>query len=1082
VAGPANGSLILSGTGTATPSPVTARIAVVKGARLRAVRLNGRPVPFGARTGRSVAVRLTATSGLRFGHNRIHLRASRGSGPVSDTASGLTVARRVTGILSVRVRTGGTHGPAEALLRVPPPETSRLTVAVNGRGASGAFGPRNARGIRHAGLAAHWHLRPGVNVLRAQVVTDDGRLQTVVRRFTLPSSRHLIGARALDRVHVGSPVRLQALAAHLPGVPRASAAMKAQALAAVRWTLVRRPVNSAVGIGTAVGQTTTITPDVPGRYRVRLALGTGPRAAAATVTVTATDPDPLVSLDTISYSGGVPGVQVGGQRYEMPSGGALQVVVLSRASNELIGNRGFTADSAGISAMDTYVKGIDDSNLVIITSPASAPALANTSATALNGVLNRIGGAFPGTWVLPMSGCWSGQQQYCYQNDTGWSGPQFGYASPLRSFTFAGVPGMELGQAWRETAVARGTTDGRLTGYLTRSWSVENPDGVAVYTIVRGADQYAKVDTCVSGGPGACVIQAGGRTFTPAAGVNGVHVVELDRQTLAPVREATVSAAGDLANVLGTSPALKGGHYFGPGQTDDRRVVILQTVGTGTLTGYSSPLLGYLDQYGATPEAFLAAQAQGKPYAFIGVADDLPWRGTGVESSPVIKSTQTGTLSAVLGRERDADFAPQLGSPGGLADFDIYDVVYQDRTPWSYAGSPALAGIARALALPPDVRSAYPSRGVDFSAKLAQLEGAALDCPSDAAAQGFTCDEYNAVRAELALEFDGVQSVRGLVDAMKAPFNASSTTQQLTAQDIATQIQNSLKPPASAESDYGWFEQFLTGVEIAEGVAKISGEEEIAGAFGVLAGAGAITKEFMGEGGGESADEITTEVAELTTSLAEQNLAQYEAMGQIELILVADQGKLLTVRQKAGTDPSWRWSAATTNDAINFLNTSARAASYSALMPPSWPIWDVQSTASQSGPTTTAQICVGEGGDNDHFYYYPFKNALAGNVFNAATAWPSTGPTTQVWVLARMSRVSSWWDNNPTGNTQLPTTSLTDQIFSSASGGADQYGPRWFRDTYDPPGRAVCYPSGTSNSFLRVPARSSIAPADVMVR
>ena len=38
------------------------------------------------------------------------------------------------------------------------------------------------------------------------------------------------------------------------------------------------------------------------------------------------------------------------------------------------------------------------------------------------------------------------------------------------------------------------------------------------------------------------------------------------------------------------------------------------------------------------------------------------------------------------------------------------------------------------------------------------------------------------------------------------------------------------------------------------------------------------------------------------------------------------------------------------------------------------------------------------------------------------------------------------------------------------------------RETYDPPGRAVCYSSGNSNSFLRVPARSKIAPADVMAR
>ncbi|MGH9279742.1 MAG: hypothetical protein ACRD12_16795, partial [Acidimicrobiales bacterium] len=103
------------------------------------------------------------------------------------------------------------------------------------------------------------------------------------------------------------------------------------------------------------------------------------------------------------------------------------------------------------------------------------------------------------------------------------------------------------------------------------------------------------------------------------------------------------------------------------------------------------------------------------------------------------------------------------------------------------------------------------------------------------------------------------------------------------------------------------------------------------------------------------------------------------------------------------------------------------------------------------------------------------------NQFPAVTAWTGTGLSTQLWTFARMSNFSRWYWNNPSRNTTLPGASLTAKIFSLGGDGAGQYAPRWYRQTYNPPDRAVCVPD-RGDSALALAARGGIVPANVMVR
>jgi hypothetical protein len=85
---------------------------------------------------------------------------------------------------------------------------------------------------------------------------------------------------------------------------------------------------------------------------------------------------------------------------------------------------------------------------------------------------------------------------------------------------------------------------------------------------------------------------------------------------------------------------------------------------------------------------------------------------------------------------------------------------------------------------------------------------------------------------------------------------------------------------------------------------------------------------------------------------------------------------------------------------------------------------------------------------------------LPQNQFLAVARVDSNGNTqSNVWTFA---------NNVSSGSPQMPTTSLTDDIYgpdATTGEGADQYGPDWWRTTYNPPGGVQCHPPNTGASW-----------------
>jgi hypothetical protein len=411
------------------------------------------------------------------------------------------------------------------------------------------------------------------------------------------------------------------------------------------WRLLQKPRMSRAVVAERKALEASFLADVPGLYVVELTVQVRSQKATATLGVTATEAGPLVAVNTLDVDAdGNPGMTVGSQFYPDPSDGTqFHILVLDRNTLEMLYNYSDPVTSPAIASMQTDFEALTNASLVFVALPASAlsasaGALSSSLVGTLNNALGVIGGLLPAKWILSqeMINCWSSQAPYCYS--AGWSTNNVTYGS----FSVIGVPGMSAGDAFYDSAAQRGTTQGALIGYLTPGVAVGSVANANAYTFVFRPDQYVLVDSCVSGGPSACVIGVGSQTFPPAGGVDGLNVVLLDRITLVPIAHQTVTSTTALTQLLSSVPIITPGHYQ-ISISSDRIVVVIQSVGTGQLTyNAAEPLLQQIDQLGGTPETFGPAITQGKPYALIGVAGNLPWHGLGIESSPVINSSEPG--------------------------------------------------------------------------------------------------------------------------------------------------------------------------------------------------------------------------------------------------------------------------------------------------------------------------------------------------------------------------------------------------------------------------------------------------------
>lgn len=1042
VLAPRSGAVITTPNAAAARAVRLTAVVRVRGpVRQLTVLLNGHRFTRAAARAGTQRLRLDAADGLSVGQNLLWVSASfRGTSRPRVVPVRFLVGYRAAGLLTSELQLGRGSGPAAAVtLQAPLTGVDRFDAALNGRRLAlpAATPERGGHRLLALDLAQLGPLLAGRNRLRLRLIMTDGRTQETTHTVTLSRFRDIAVARAAGAATVGRRTVVDALRSRLTG---------GHHLGDARWVLLHRPANSRARLARVAGVRTALRPDVPGHYLIGLHVGNG----YDVLDLAATYPDPLVALNTIVYAANtsppIPGIQVGGSLY-LSSYQAVQVLVLDRRTLGLVDNRGYSTNQ--FDALGDYLKNLPATDLVIVTHPGNQAALPSDTLGPLDTDLASIGGNLAAQWRFGTSACWSGATNYCENSSATWqrSGLYDG------SFTVVGVPGLSRGQAWRETAAQNHSTDGRIVGYLTLGVATDN--GAAdEYTVVPGPAPYQSVNTCTAGG---CAVSVGSQTYSPAAGVNGFHVVVLDRTTLAPIANRTVTTVVDLETALtGTGPTV--GHFYIQPLFDDQRLVIIQSVGTGQLSGNpSSQLLEQVDQLGGTPEFLLASLHGGRRYALVGAATNLPWHGTAAMESSTAMVTgsgagqPTGTVSGELQRDRAGLYAPGGGDPVGPTNTDLYRILYQPAVAWPFAGDPALPYIATGIYLSatPDVRSAYENLNLDFGSKAVLLSG--LTCVGEP----FCGTDFDAVKGQLLREFDWVQSVRALALNLSAPYVQNGSGTYFDVQQITSEILAGLPVPADKTADMRWL-TIMTGVMgIASKAAGAAGPEASA-VFGVIGAAGSLATSLMQTPGGGPADAVKTAANQLAAQMDDQQKAYLEWVYRMETILLADSGRLSAVGTAVGSDLSWAWQPGTTIDAITALDGGTRAAAYTALVPVAWGGYNLKPGANLTASNdVTSYIC--DEPANYPAHRTPFAGAPTENQFQAATSFSGSGTqTNQVWTFANLDPP---WGTFNDAWASLPSTSITDKIYGKQSTGPDgayQYGPSWWRATYNPPGHVTC--------------------------
>ncbi len=1050
-----------------------------RGVTVTSTRLNGSPVRGLRVSGDRLVGVLDAADGLRPGLNTLRIDGTKpGVPPAVNAVSSFVVTYPGGGLIDLTVPPSAPGTVPAPRLRLPQSGLHSVSIWINGRDVTAALIPRRWQsGNGTVGLSAADFLHSGRNTVKLTVVMTDGRAQTLTRSFTLDRRRAIPGVQAVgasrDGAHVGQRVVLDAASSRFPASRYGSRA--------VSWRLVRRPARSHAVLGGGSGTRIGFVPDVPGIYRVQVTVGSGAQAGSTTLGVAATYADPLVPLNSMDTSSNPPAVVVGDQRYA-PSGD-IKVVVLQRLTLEpdtqVTYQQGFGTSSSELTRLSTFLKTLPSTDLVFVTHPSTSPVINPSDLNTLNTALSYLGGGWPGYWQFTNNACWSGEVHNCYNNNLpptvsgGWV--RLSGAAPIGSFSFAGVPGMTVGQAWRSTAVQSRSSEGRITGYLTQATSAD-PLSPFDYTIVAGRDQYVQVDTCASGGPTACVIKVGGQSFAPAAGANGMNLVILDRTTLTPISHQTVTSIDQLVVAFQQNNVATSTHV---GRTvvysysdDDQDIVLLQSVGTGKLAPSSSNILPFIDHYGGTPELFLDAFTNGTPYALVGVANNLPWHGTAAESSAKIALqpgvTQSGRLRTVLSRGRDWLLTPRTGDPFStrdssnstptLANLDLFSIVYQDKTPWKYVGDPAIAYITHQLGFQDDdIRTKYVDNTYDGDWLSFADRESKFTCTSGVDICG---TQFSDVQQQLYNEFNWVDSVQHIIADLQQPFNKSNS-QYVDVTSTYQKILNSLKPPSTTTS-FDWVYVFTEVTSIAGAIAFAAGLGEFGTALGLMSAIGEFVQDVTpSSANGDSLGVLRGDVNQLDTQISQQDQAYDDVILRLEDILLADPGKMATIydktHQKNAANYGWTWDNTTTIAAVQALNANAVSQSYSAILPAAWGMYALMPDFPDNMPADNLANyrCSGLGqGEGPALW----AGAPPGNQLLAPTYVNTTNLTYVVdnWTYASI-KVNNFY-NDPAGSTRVPTTDFSNPLFATTTNGGFQYPAQWIRTTYNPPGSVACTP------------------------
>ena len=875
-----------------------------------------------------------------------------------------------------------TASPVRVTVRAPY-GVATLRVTLNGRDVTSQLGDPDRTGRRTLTASASHGLRYGRNVVR--VVRRDkrgARVRRSARTFRLTRARPLVGAGVDRTVAVGTSTRLNGRASRSRRAPRPARAAQAAGQAGtpagltMRWRLIRKPPGSAATLeqpllsfvqpaDTLIKPTSNggvqparplIKPDKPGTYVAALQVADGVTSRTDTVTLTASMATPLVPIDTNAIVG-QRGIAVGyhpaqqnnrapqnpGEAF-YPAGGPLHAVVLDRSTLEFVASYSQPASDAGVAAMASQLRGLNDAQLVLLAAwfdPGWAgvnggdPLIALTQQTGPAGLI----GAQDDPGVEPIY-------------DALRSG---GYAS------FVGVPGFGPGDGWqrvRKAPTTEGDIDTGLNGFLV-------PDSNRNYAYMGTAPQGFDL-----GPDGQSVtLQLGPTTYTAElpAGQGGFTVVYLDAQSLKasgsvppgiPTQATyqTMNADGspnigemqrmanDLQNVQYTYPGL----LIAVRSIGAKPLAAIGYVPSGGDTTYADALRGLagaVNSVGGLGQWILgmATQQQAQnSYSLLGGSQltrfaQVQPQGRGTQTGSAARPAPASTrLQGILSRDREQLYAVRAAANTTVSPA-LAQTAVSEPVAWPYAGSAALACIGLAQGIGEDPRITYWQQTYDGS-RWGEIQGA-VRAMSPSACPSVPAEEFGEVQAQLVKEIGWVINVKSYIASLTEPFTADGLSSYADLTTVTNQVKQAVTLPDKATAGVNGWSIFTDILFILESLdVPVVGQIAAGLAFG---------QDVLADGkGGPIVDvtqQITAESDKLGQALTDQ-LQDVAANAEVLVdVLVSDYGRLSTVGQLGGCAPGpncpaeWQFTQDQQNAASRLYEISAKRKIWGGMLPAAYP-------------------------------------------------------------------------------------------------------------------------------------------------
>ena len=770
-----------------------------------------------------------------------------------------------------------------------------------------------------ATLSASHALRHGVNRLRVLVAEPDrGRYALARRRFVVRRDRHLAAAGWDTATTVGGRVRLDGRRSRTTGGGRPDHT----------WTILSKPRGSRAKLRRAGSARPLLTPDRRGRYVIGLTVrARTKRASASQATSSSTDsmiltagPKSLVvPFKALTYQGGGSGVQVGDTFYANPKPGAIQWLTLDRATltptkkgNSWVdarwdganGIKAFTDAVSPPNAGDPYDPNkLGTDQLVILTyavPPSQAPAVPPDQLNAFNTALKAVG---VGPIRQPQS---------------------------AEALAVVGVPSGGDGSGWYTQG---SNIQDLLTGWLMPD-ATSDSTGAARF---RFRPERVPFDTSTSSTQTTNTMTLGDRRLDatlPPGATGGFQLVVFDPIDHS-INDNEVYATNGVADPVSGLTAMA--ELLKP-QGPPRHVAVQSIGHVAPSPNDGDPasqawydLSQALTAYGANPHIFNTVDGS---YAFLG-GPSLE-RGEVLDSSSafVIDPTknppkrESGTLSGDMSSGADGRLKRVATSPSDSFESPLYDIVFQNPTPWPYtkeAGHPEADAYARALAditakLPdlkdkyPDLRQAYVSddtlnysHSAIFLSNLAYpgdgrtcAQGPGTPDPSKPAFTRYTREQFCNLSAQLQLEFDWLDLIRDRFETYETVLTRTSGPEQANLQAIGTQIETAVTPLSSRDLEIA----AAVGEYVLEGFEALAlffaPEVLLAAEFAAdvvqLAIALASTSDGKPVG-----DQVKAKVDDLSAELANKVFNSVNAMDALRDVIISDYGRLKAL----GTLDNW---------------------------------------------------------------------------------------------------------------------------------------------------------------------------------